>query len=130
MTTIDQMMHALDRLAEQRRKTPCATHDPELWFSDSPTEKAWAASLCHGCPLLDQCHEVAEEIHASHGVWARPRPVRRQAEAGSGMSPWWKFWEFMWRLEEARMLPPRDDATDETQTPESPSPDKRKRGAA
>lgn len=48
---------------------PCRNYDPDLWFSDSPTELELAKSLCGGCPLRTECLAGAVEREEPWGVW-------------------------------------------------------------
>jgi WhiB family transcriptional regulator, redox-sensing transcriptional regulator len=48
---------------------PCRKFDPDLWFSDSPTELELAKSLCVDCPLRVQCLAGAVERAEPWGVW-------------------------------------------------------------
>jgi WhiB family redox-sensing transcriptional regulator len=48
---------------------PCAAHDPELFFPDSPEQLALARTVCAGCPLRAACLEEAVATGTSDGVW-------------------------------------------------------------
>ncbi|MFY1695715.1 MULTISPECIES: WhiB family transcriptional regulator [unclassified Solwaraspora] len=48
---------------------PCRKFDPDLWFSDSPTELELAKSLCVDCPLRVECLAGAVERAEPWGVW-------------------------------------------------------------
>ncbi|MFV2088222.1 WhiB family transcriptional regulator [Micromonospora sp. LOL_021] len=48
---------------------PCRKFDPDLWFSDSPTELELAKSLCVDCPLRVECLAGAIERAEPWGVW-------------------------------------------------------------
>ena len=45
----------LDVSVELEANLPCRKFDPDLWFSDSPTELELAKSLCGDCPLRVEC---------------------------------------------------------------------------
>ena len=48
---------------------PCRTFDPDMWFSDAPTELELAKSLCTECPLRVECLAGALERAEPWGVW-------------------------------------------------------------
>jgi len=48
---------------------PCRKFDPDLWFSDAPTELELAKSLCGDCPLRVECLAGAVERSEPWGVW-------------------------------------------------------------
>lgn len=48
---------------------PCRTEDPDLWFSDNPTELEEAKGFCASCPLRAQCLAGAIHRHEPWGVW-------------------------------------------------------------
>jgi WhiB family redox-sensing transcriptional regulator len=48
---------------------PCRTFDPDVWFSDAPTELELAKSLCAECPLRVECLSGALERAEPWGVW-------------------------------------------------------------
>jgi WhiB family transcriptional regulator, redox-sensing transcriptional regulator len=71
---------------------PCRAFDPDLWFSDSPTELELAKSLCGDCRVRAECLAGAEERCEPWGVWggeifergavvARKRPRGRPRKA-------------------------------------------------
>ncbi|MFD1832434.1 WhiB family transcriptional regulator [Streptomyces desertarenae] len=43
--------------------------DPDLWFSDHPTDRTRAKRLCAGCPLLDPCRAYGLDTDQLWGVW-------------------------------------------------------------
>lgn len=49
--------------------TPCATEDPDLWFSDTEEDKTTAKNLCGICPLKDKCFVLALEGNEEFGIW-------------------------------------------------------------
>lgn len=70
MTARERLDRALLHLAADGRRPRCgepATH--HLWTSESADERARAAGLCAGCPVLRQCADAAEE-EAALFVWA------------------------------------------------------------
>ena len=48
---------------------PCQTHDPDLWFADTPGDLENAKALCRGCPAQMACLTGAIERHEPAGVW-------------------------------------------------------------
>ena len=59
----------LDRSVELEAELPCRKFDPDLWFSDSPTDLELAKSLCGDCPLRVECLAGAIERREPWGVW-------------------------------------------------------------
>jgi hypothetical protein len=47
----------------------CASHDPELWFSDSPQDAAQAKAICHRCPERAPCLSGALRRRETYGIW-------------------------------------------------------------
>lgn len=47
---------------------PC-THDPELWFAESPSDLEQAKARCVPCPIQAACLEGALERAEPWGVW-------------------------------------------------------------
>ena len=48
---------------------PCRRFDPDLWFSEAPTELELAKSLCTDCPVRVECLAGAVEREEPWGVW-------------------------------------------------------------
>lgn len=48
---------------------PCRTHDPELFFAESPADVEYAKSLCQGCPVRTECLAGALARQEPWGVW-------------------------------------------------------------
>ncbi len=48
---------------------PCRRENPQLWFSDLPTDLQLAKAYCQPCPMLRACLAGAAERHEPHGVW-------------------------------------------------------------
>ena len=62
MTARDALDRALLDLAAEGRRTRCAEPADHMWWtSEDADERARAARLCRGCPVLRQCAESAEE---------------------------------------------------------------------
>lgn len=79
MSARDDLDRALLDLAADGRRPRCGEPaDHLLWTSESADERARAAGLCVGCPVLQECAQAAEEEHALF-VWggvdhgSRPR---------------------------------------------------------
>lgn len=77
---------------------PCRTHDPDLWFSESPADLERAKQYCRGCPIRPACLAGALARREPWGVWGgdivengvvlprkrgRGRPPRHLATAGT-----------------------------------------------
>lgn len=56
-------------LETSRLATPCQEENPDLWFSERPSELARAQELCASCPLTRQCLAGALERSEPWGVW-------------------------------------------------------------
>lgn len=52
-----------------RTRIPCQDNDAELWFAADPDDVELAKSLCHGCPLREECLSGALERAEPWGVW-------------------------------------------------------------
>lgn len=48
---------------------PCRSHDPELFFAESPADVELAKSLCQTCPVRLECLAGALERREPWGVW-------------------------------------------------------------
>ncbi len=48
---------------------PCHTGDPDLWFSEHPTDLERAKQLCADCPIRADCLAAALERAEPWGVW-------------------------------------------------------------
>jgi WhiB family transcriptional regulator, redox-sensing transcriptional regulator len=48
---------------------PCRTHDPDLWFAESPALLERAKELCRGCPVRAACLAGALARREPWGVW-------------------------------------------------------------
>lgn len=68
------MTTLLERTPEQTESIrledlPCRTHDPDVFFAESPSDVEYAKSLCRTCPLQAACLEGALERQEPWGVW-------------------------------------------------------------
>jgi WhiB family redox-sensing transcriptional regulator len=59
----------LDAAYDDGLEPPCRTHDPELWFADSPADLERAKALCHACPVRAACLAAARARREYSGVW-------------------------------------------------------------
>jgi WhiB family transcriptional regulator, redox-sensing transcriptional regulator len=48
---------------------PCRSHDPELWFAETPEDTEDAKALCRACPIRVTCLDGALERGEPWGVW-------------------------------------------------------------
>lgn len=83
MTARDALDRALLELAANGRRVRCAEPEDHLWWtSDHDDERARAARLCTGCPLLRPCALAAEEEKdqwtTRGGVDRRHRPTKKE----------------------------------------------------
>lgn len=65
------MTITLDRIDESMsmETLPCRTHDPEVFFAESPSDVEYAKGLCRTCPLQAACLAGAIERQEPWGVW-------------------------------------------------------------
>ncbi|MGH3367733.1 MAG: WhiB family transcriptional regulator [Nocardioidaceae bacterium] len=54
-------------ISEQR--LPCRSHDPELFFAESPADVELAKQLCRTCPVQASCLDGALARREPWGVW-------------------------------------------------------------
>jgi WhiB family redox-sensing transcriptional regulator len=87
-----ELAHLLDAAPSRRATLPCRSHDPDLWFSESPGELERAKQLCAGCPIKAACLDSALTRQEPWGVWggeifaygaviSRKRPRGRPSKA-------------------------------------------------
>ena len=70
MSGRDARDRALLDLAADGRRPRCGEPEDHLWWtSEKPDERARAAGLCGGCPVLRQCADAAED-EGEIFVWA------------------------------------------------------------
>lgn len=48
----------------------CAGKDPDLFFPDTADQATIAQRICRQCPVKTQCAALANQLHATTGVWA------------------------------------------------------------
>jgi WhiB family redox-sensing transcriptional regulator len=87
-----ELAHLLDSAQPEDTTLPCRTHDPDLWFAETPAELERAKQLCAGCPVRAECLASALSRAEPWGVWggeifergsviARKRPRGRPSKA-------------------------------------------------
>ena len=87
-----ELAQLLDSAPDEETTLPCRSHDPDLWFAESPAELERAKELCAGCPLKAECLASALSRQEPWGVWggeifergtviARKRPRGRPSKA-------------------------------------------------
>jgi hypothetical protein len=58
------------RLLPWFERAACAEHpDPDLWFSEEPSDRARARQICHGCPARAACFTAAVARGEEYGTW-------------------------------------------------------------
>lgn len=87
-----ELAQLLDAAPLEQTTLPCRSHDPDLWFAETPAELERAKQLCGGCPLKAECLASALSRQEPWGVWggeifehgaviARKRPRGRPSKA-------------------------------------------------
>lgn len=65
-----QRFNFLRETAEWETDALCRkTGGPDLFFSDSPSDKARAINICHSCPVRAQCLQGAVARNEMYGIW-------------------------------------------------------------
>ncbi|PZS19870.1 MAG: WhiB family transcriptional regulator [Pseudonocardiales bacterium] len=64
-----ELAHLLDTASSGLDVLPCRSHDPDLWFAESPAELERAKQLCLGCPIKAACLDSALSRQEPWGVW-------------------------------------------------------------
>lgn len=64
-------LSVLDPLAEVAGdlELPCRSFDPELFFAELPADVEFAKSVCHDCPIRQDCLQGALARREPWGVW-------------------------------------------------------------
>jgi hypothetical protein len=99
ITASARLVKALVNAASQGLRTHCSDAGSELWLSESEAERAHAARLCIGCPVLAECGAAATANGERWGVWggkdftrsSKPGP-KPKAEIGHAVSDF-KSWD-------------------------------------
>ncbi len=87
-----ELAQLLDSASPEQTSLPCRSHDPDLWFAETPGELERAKQLCAGCPVKAECLASALSRQEPWGVWggeifergaviARKRPRGRPSKA-------------------------------------------------
>jgi WhiB family redox-sensing transcriptional regulator len=63
------VLDTLGRVELDPTQLPCRTHDPELFFAESPSDVEAAKALCQACPLRQGCLGGALDRREPWGVW-------------------------------------------------------------
>ncbi|OIV37195.1 WhiB family transcriptional regulator [Mangrovactinospora gilvigrisea] len=48
---------------------PCRSHDPEVFFAETPQDVEYAKALCTTCPVKAACLQGALDRREPWGVW-------------------------------------------------------------
>lgn len=64
-----ELTQLLDTAPVTGSTLPCRSHDPDLWFAETPTDLERAKELCAECPVRAQCLASALSRHEPWGVW-------------------------------------------------------------
>src|SRR5215217_7252517 len=74
----DRLTQALITMASQGLRPNSSDHESHWrWLSEYPQERAQAALMCGGCPVLTECGDAAEANGERFGTWGdRDRTVR------------------------------------------------------
>jgi hypothetical protein len=83
-TATDQLTRALIDLESQGLRTNCS--DPvtsELWLSEIKAERAEAAKLCRGCPVIIPCGQAATARQERWHVWGGRDYTRTNRKASA-----------------------------------------------
>ncbi|MGH3765148.1 MAG: WhiB family transcriptional regulator [Pseudonocardiaceae bacterium] len=64
-----ELGHLLDAASSGSDTLPCRSHDPDLWFAESPAELERAKQLCADCPIRLACLDSALSRQEPWGVW-------------------------------------------------------------
>ena len=76
----DRLTAALLTLAARGQSPPCTADD--RWLSEDQDERATAARLCAGCPVLEPCRMAAAAQGERFGVWAGVDRTRAPGKPG------------------------------------------------
>lgn len=63
-------------------RAACVGRPPELWFSDDPERREMATHICNSCPVQASCAVFADQIRATHGVWAGAYRLMNPSKTG------------------------------------------------
>lgn len=66
--------------ADELAQALCTQADPEAWFPETDGNAAPAQAVCHTCPIIARCLDLALSMPASlDGVWGGTTPNQRRA---------------------------------------------------
>jgi hypothetical protein len=75
---VSRLAEALAALLDQDDRPPCCWPDVGgWWLSESADARARAAEHCHGCGILTDCREAAEDNREVFGVDRTPATTRK-----------------------------------------------------
>ncbi len=62
-----------------REEALCAQVDPDLWFEVNDDLVKEAVSICHQCPVMEECRQFSIDHRIYYGVWGgMTGPQRRR----------------------------------------------------
>jgi WhiB family redox-sensing transcriptional regulator len=64
-----ELAHRLEPAPSGSDTLPCRSHNPDLWFAESPAELEQAKQLCTDCPIKLACLDSALSRQEPWGVW-------------------------------------------------------------
>lgn len=66
-----------------REEALCAQVDPDMWFQENnPDPTRNALSICHQCPVMEECRQFAVDNEICHGVWGGMTTAQRRRKYG------------------------------------------------
>src|SRR5215217_2849647 len=81
----DAITLALVNAASKGLRPHCSDPGAEwLWLSEHEAERAEAARLCRGCPVITECGQAAEANQERWGAFGRPRQNSQTRKGSSG----------------------------------------------
>lgn len=69
--------------AHVETREACASHDPELWFSNDPDDQDAAKTICLNCPLMETCATLALTNREEFGIWGATTAAERAKLRGT-----------------------------------------------
>ena len=64
-----ELAQLLNSALSEQADLPCRTHDPDLWFAETPAELEHAKQLCGSCTVRAECLASALARQEPWGVW-------------------------------------------------------------
>lgn len=80
LTPTEALTQALVEMADRKERPPCS-EEPDLWISDSTSDRAQAARRCGPCPIKAECAAAAEanqEVFVWGGIDYGTQPAKRR----------------------------------------------------